>query len=213
MKRNAQLINHAFSKKKSISEWGIFSPKNNNIKEEGCQKYELSQKTPILEKYDHRVLEENDDEDFDSFDEGHGSCSGSDLDDTEEVLAVRYSRIDKLKGFRRKSGESQSKSNTKSKSKDTNKETIYEGKKTDQARKAGKLKKYKHIYENESESEIERGRGKLLEKKYSNQLEEISDYSSKEEILSDKPAMNTLKKTFTAMLSRMPFARNSADAS
>ena len=39
-------------------------------------------------------------------------------------------------------------------------------------------------------------------RKYSSQLKEYSDYDSRDELLTEKPAMNTLKKTFTAMLSK-----------
>ena len=45
-------------------------------------------------------------------------------------------------------------------------------------------------------------------RKYSSQLREFSDYDeAKEEMMSDKPAINTLKKTFTAMLSRISNSR------
>ena len=51
----------------------------------------------------------------------------------------------------------------------------------------------------------------MKERKHSNELKECSDYSSKDELLTDKPAMNTLKKTFSAMLSKIPvFARSHA---
>ena len=45
-------------------------------------------------------------------------------------------------------------------------------------------------------------------RKYSSQLREFSDYDeAKEEMMTDKPAINTLKKTFTAMLSRISNSR------
>ena len=45
-------------------------------------------------------------------------------------------------------------------------------------------------------------------RKYSSQVREFSDYDeAKEEMLTDKPAINTLKKTFTAMLSRIGNSR------
>ena len=45
-------------------------------------------------------------------------------------------------------------------------------------------------------------------RKYSSQVREYSDYDeAKEEMLTDKPAINTLKKTFTAMLSRIGNSR------
>ena len=56
--------------------------------------------------------------------------------------------------------------------------------------------------------------GKMKEMKVSNQLREFSDYSGKDEDDDDKPAINTLKKTFSSMLSKMPgFARQSEDSS
>ena len=79
------------------------------------------------------------------------------------------------------------------------------------------MKKYTEdiVYRNEEDSDFENDEndreGKM---KSSNQLKECSDSSSKDELLTDKPAMNTLKKTFSAMLSKMPvFARSRADTS
>ena len=44
-------------------------------------------------------------------------------------------------------------------------------------------------------------------------MEEHSDYSYKNDKVPDKPAMKTLKKTFTSMLSKLPFAANNAETS
>ena len=43
--------------------------------------------------------------------------------------------------------------------------------KIDQDKNLSRLKKYKHINEHEPESENETNRGKLMDNKYSNQLE------------------------------------------
>ena len=82
------------------------------------------------------------------------------------------------------------------------------------------MKKYKGdiVFSSEEDADYENDRndaeGKIKERKYSNELKECSDYSSNDELLTDKPAMNTLKKTFSAMLSKMPvFARSRADTS
>ena len=49
---------------------------------------------------------------------------------------------------------------------------------------------------------------RMAGRKYSSQVREYSDYDeAKEEMLTDKPAINTLKKTFTAMLSRIGNSR------
>ena len=62
------------------------------------------------------------------------------------------------------------------------------------------LKKYKGDIINSSEeySDFENyrndGEGKMKERKYSNQLKECSDYSSKEELLTDKPAKDNIQR-------------------
>ena len=74
------------------------------------------------------------------------------------------------------------------------------------------MKKYKGdiLYSSEEDSDFENnekdGEGTRKERKYSNQLTEFSDNSSKDELLTDKPAMSTLKKTFTAMPCHLPEA-------
>ena len=49
--------------------------------------------------YDDRLLEENDDEDFQPSDEEDGSCAESDTDNMDNTLT--YSRINKQKGSRK----------------------------------------------------------------------------------------------------------------
>ena len=44
-------------------------------------------------------------------------------------------------------------------------------------------------------------------------MQEHSDYSAKDDKEPEKPAMKTLKKTFTSMLSKLPFAANHAETS
>ena len=63
-----------------------------------------------------------------------------------------------------------------------------------------------------SESEGENN-GKINKQKYSNQMQEHSDYSAKDDKVPDKPAMQTLKKTFTSMLSKLPFTANHRETS
>ena len=62
----------------------------------------------------------------------------------------------------------------------------------------------------ESEGETD---GKIKEKKYSKQKQEHGDYSDKDDKVHDKLATMTLKKTFTSMLSKLPFADNKAETS
>ena len=66
--------------------------------------------------------------------------------------------------------------------------------------------------EDDSETEAMTRAGEMVRmnggRKYSSQLREFSDYDeAKEEAMTDKPAINTLKKTFTAMLSRIGNSR------
>ena len=60
-----------------------------------------------------------------------------------------------------------------------------------------------------SESDEEKDQ-KLSKKKSSNKILENNEYSSND---GTKPAIKTLKKTFTSMLSRIPFSRNHTDTS
>ena len=68
------------------------------------------------------------------------------------------------------------------------------------------LKQYKGDLMSSSEEEEEEMTRDVVRRsgrKLSSQMREYSDYDeAKEEMMTDKPAMNTLKKTFTAMLSR-----------
>ena len=148
--------------------------------------------------YDDRLLEENDDEEFQASDGEDGSCAESDTDNMDKTL--HYSRINKLKGLRKNVSQYRSDTQVKPKGEEKRKE----GKKARESR----VKSYEHVYENQSEDESRRG--KPVDKKYSNQVEEMSDYSGK---ISDKPAMNTLKKTFTSMLSKVQVGRNHVDDS
>ena len=62
----------------------------------------------------------------------------------------------------------------------------------------------KHVNEEETRQ------GKPADKKSSNQVEERSDDSGK---MSEKPAINILKKTFTSMLSKVQLGRSHVDYS
>jgi hypothetical protein len=113
---------------------------------------------------------------------------------------LHYSRKNKLKGSRKNVSQYRLDTQVKPKGEEKRKE----GKKARESR----VKAYKHVYENQSEDESRRG--KPVDKKYSNQVEEMSDQSDK---LSEKPAMNTLKKTFTSMLSKVQLGRSQVDDS
>ena len=63
-----------------------------------------------------------------------------------------------------------------------------------------------------SESEGEND-GQINKQKYKNHMQERSYYSAKDDEEPEKPAMQTLKKTFTSMLSKLPFAANYAETS
>ena len=220
-------LKKSLTKNKSKSKLEL-TTNNNSKKEKHIERYELAQKTPILDKYDLNTLQENDDEDFDSFSEEDGSYSFSDFDEHEDAKD-QYSKVDKTKNQRTKS----KRVTENYRSNSTINEDQYKTKKQNKdnvVNKAGSskqdpyLKKYKGdiVYSSEDESDFEieknkaekKARGNVKERKYSNQLKECSDYSSsRDELLTDKPAMNTLKKTFTNMLSKIPFTRNRADSS
>ena len=138
--------------------------------------------------YDDRILEENDDEDFQSSDKEEGSCAESEMVDMDETPLAHYSQINK--GSRRKIDASQYRADSEINSKDTRNKIMKEVKK---AREHGKVMADKHIHENQSESEDESSQRKPVDKNYSNQVEEMSE----------KPATNILKKTFTSMLSKV----------
>ena len=92
-------LKKSLSKSKSGSKFGLFTTKSKK-KEEDLDSYELAQKTPILDKYDPKSVRENDDEDFGSSSEDHGSYSLSDFDEHEDPKD-QYSRIDKVRNQRR----------------------------------------------------------------------------------------------------------------
>jgi hypothetical protein len=175
----------------------IFRNKRSNKKgkDESERMYERSQKTLM---YDDRLLEENDDEELQCYDGEDASCAESDTDDMDKTK--HYSRINKLKGFRKNVSQYRLDTQVTPKGEEKRKEE----KKVRESR----VKAYKHVYENQSEDETMQG--KQVNKKCSNQVEEMSDHS---ENMSEKPAMNTLKKTFTSMLSKLQLGRSHADDS
>ena len=183
------------------------------------ERYNLAQKTPILDKYDPNDIQENDDEDFGSFSDEDGSFSMSDFEENED--AERYSKIHKITVQNKKTKEMSNRYSISNLQLNEEKKRSNKGKdeteNTSLLNHGNYLKKYRgKIVQNsdsDSENEEEKMEGKK-EKKYSNQLKECSDYASNDELLTDKPAINTLKKTFSNMLSKIPvFARQRADSS
>ena len=92
---------------------------------------------------------------------------------------------------------------SKTKPKEANKQMSIKGRTIKETRENRKIKKYKHVYENQSESNEETRQGKDVDRQVVEHLEEMSDSTSREEDASNKPAINTLKKTFTNMLSKI----------
>ena len=97
--RKKQLSDNKFGSLKSIrkalSKKNLFKAKKDRkeiIDENG--KYEITQKTPILEKYGRKSLAENDDEEFGSYTEEDETYSLSDFEENE-IVEEKYSRIDK----------------------------------------------------------------------------------------------------------------------
>ena len=212
-------LKNTLTKNKSRSKFDLFSSKGKK-KESEVDKYELAQKTPILDKYDPNTLQENDDEDFGSFTEEDGSFSMSEVEENGDQND-QYSKIIKRRGQKLESNSIKEKSRSSTQlyhnSHHAKERDLQNNALTHTQSNSQYLKKYRGniVYSSEDDSELDSNDEEKTakERKYSNQLKECSDYSSKDELLTDKPAMNTLKKTFTSMLSKMPFARSRADSS
>ena len=114
--------------------------------------------------YDDRILEENDDEDFQSSDEEEGSCAESEMDEMDKTSLAHYSRINK--GLRRKIDVSQHRLDSQINSKDTKNKI---NKEVTKAREQGRVMPDKHVNEEETRQ------GKPADKKSSNQVEEMSE--------------------------------------
>ena len=213
------------SLKKSLSRRKNKDKLNTSKDKDIHDRYNLAQNTPILDKYDPKNLRDNADEDFGSYSEEDESFSISDFEENVEVND-QYSKIQKIKVHKKKSTEINNenyRSNLQlnEETKETKKWT--KGKDIHQPINSNHdqyLKKYRgnirHSSEDDSDSENEEEEinGPRKERIYSDQLRECSDYTSNDELLNDKPAMNTLKKTFSNMLSKIPvFTRQHADSS
>ena len=164
------------------------------------KEFQLPRMIKIQEKYDDRVLEENDDEDFVSLKGMNSSDSESNFEETERLFAATHTRVDKLEGSRRNASRSDVKSTSKGKPKETSK-------KEKKRIKTDKESKKKNLPDSEDESSQQ----KYLERKFSNHFGEMSYQSSMEEVFSDKPAKQALKKTFIGMLSKMQLNSTKAD--
>ena len=92
-------VKKTLSKSKSGSKFGLFTNQTKK-KEKNLDRYELAQKTPILDKYDQNTVQENNDEDFGPFSEDDGSYSFSDFEEHEDPNE-QYSKIDKGRDQRR----------------------------------------------------------------------------------------------------------------
>ena len=193
--RKYQPVDNALESKNTGNLYPISMKKNNFV-----QKYELSKKKQILAKYNEGILEENGDEDFASLDGEHGMDSEYNSKDDEDILAAPFSRTNMLNGFRENIDE---KLYSKIKPKDENKKMSIKGRKIETTRENRKIKKYKHVYENKSESNEETRQGKDVDRELVEQLEEMSDSTSREEDAPNKTAIHTLKKTFTNILSKI----------
>ena len=89
-------LKKSLSKSKSGSKFDLFTNKKKKKKEKDLERYDLAQKTPILDKYDPNTVQENDDEDFGSFSAEDGSYSLSDFEEHEDPKD-QYSKIDKIR--------------------------------------------------------------------------------------------------------------------
>ena len=164
------------------------------------KEYQMPRMIKIQEKYDDRVLEENDDADFVSLKGMNSSDSESNFDETERLFAATHTRVDKLEGSRRNVSRYDVESTSKGKPKETSK-------KEKKRIKTDKESKKKNLPDSEDESFQQ----KDLERKFSNHFGEMSDQSSMEEVFSDKPAKQALKKTFIGMLSKIQLNSTQAD--
>ena len=208
-------LKDSMSKTKKSIKKGLFSKKS-----EGNHKtdeYDWAQEALILEKFEQDLLEEDTEEDIESFSDDENSDHYTDNERDIVIAGETNDSIHKIMEDKTMKKHSRSISNTRSRS------TSRVANKTNNINVTRNLNKgqINKTYEedtdytsseliSESEGEID---GKIKQQGYSKKIQEHSDYSDKNDKVTDKPAMKTLKKTFTSMLSKLPFATNHAETS